>query len=202
MMRLSLKARSPNTAPKLRHPAQPLENAIMGRLAWVNRLLLWVCGGWFFLTVSVGYVAIANFSQLKPERLPEAETVLGQFGDAKAKARTLRYVASELNRHFFSVYGWANLMLAAVALVLVSTSPRKSRWRTFAILACFAIAAIGILYLTPTLIDLGRQIDFVPQEQMPEPVGQFYLFHRLNEGLELLKLVLLTGVSVSLVRTP
>ncbi|MFZ0257418.1 MAG: DUF4149 domain-containing protein [Gammaproteobacteria bacterium] len=174
----------------------------MSSLSWVDRLLLWICGGWFFLTVCVGYVATANFSQLQPERLREAETVLGHRGDANAKARTLRYVASELNRHFFSVYGWANLTLAAVALVLVGTSGRKTRWRTLALITCFGIAAIGALYLTPTLVDLGRQIDFVPREPVSEPVRQFYVFHRLNEGLELLKLILLTGVTVSLIRSP
>ncbi|MGF1615236.1 MAG: hypothetical protein ACFCVA_15380 [Gammaproteobacteria bacterium] len=172
----------------------------MGSSAWFNRLLLWICGGWFFLTISIGYVAIANFSQLQPQRLPAVETALADVMDAQAQATTLRYVASELNRHFFSVYGWANLTLAAAALVLVSTSGRMLRWRTAALAVCFGIAALGALYLTPTLIDLGRQIDFLPREPAPDPVRQFYRLHRLSEGLELLKLVLLTGVSVSLVR--
>ncbi|MGC1955973.1 MAG: DUF4149 domain-containing protein [Gammaproteobacteria bacterium] len=175
---------------------------MMSSLTWVDRLLLWICGGWFFLTVCVGYVATANFSELQPERLRQAESVLEPMGDAPAKARTLRYVASELNRHFFSVYGWINLGLAAVALVLVGTSGRRTRWRTLALMLCFGIAAVGVLYLTPTLIDLGRQIDFVPREPVSEPVRQFYVFHRLNEGLELLKLILLTGVTVSLIRSP
>jgi hypothetical protein len=174
----------------------------MGSRVWVDRLLLWVCGGWVILTVSVAYVATANFSQLEPERIRDAETVFGPMGDEKAKAKTLRYIASELNRHFFSVYGWANLTLAAVALVLFSTSGRKTPWRTVAFVICFGIAAVGVLYLTPTLIDLGEQIDFVPRKPASEAVRQFYSLHRLNEGLELLKLMLLTGVSVSLIRTP
>lgn len=202
MSSLSLKARSTSIKPWLRRALQPLENAMMNRLVWVDRLLLWVCGGWVVLTISVGYVATANFSQLEPERMRNAETVLRHMGDPEAKARTLRYVASELNRHFFSVYGRANLTLAAVTLVLFSTSGRKTRWRTVALMTCFGIAAVGVLYLTPTLIDLGRQIDFVPREPASEAVRQFYLFHGLNEGLELLKLVLLTGVTVSLVGAP
>ncbi len=172
----------------------------MTSLAWVDRLLLWVLGGWFLLTVSVGYVATANFSQLEPERLRGAETVLERLGDNKASS--LRYVASELNRHYFSVYGWANLTLAAVALLLFATSAGKTRWRTAALVTCFIIAAGGVFYLTPTLIELGRQIDFVPRSRASEELRQFYLLHGLNEGLELLKLALLTGVSVSLVRAP
>lgn len=172
----------------------------MAHVAWIDRLLLWICGGWFFLTVAVGYVATANFRQLEPDRFHQPQAVFAQIKDAEAKAVALRYIASELNRHFFSVYGWANLALAAVALLLASRSARRSRWRTVALTACFGIAALGVFYLTPTLIDLGRQIDFVPREPPLEPVKQFYLLHGLNEGFELLKLILLTGVSASLIR--
>lgn len=172
----------------------------MTRLIWVDRLLLWVLGGWFFLTVAVGYVATANFSQLEPERLRGAETVFGHLDDTTASS--LRYIASELNRHYFSVYGWVNLTLATVALVLLGASARSNRWRTAALVTCLGIAAVGVLYLTPTLIDLGRQIDFVPRTGVSEPVRQFYLFHGLSEALELLKLVLMTGVTVRLVRRP
>lgn len=162
---------------------------------WASRALLWLLGGWFLLTLFVAYMAGANFRVLDPQALRNADEVYGAI-PAEDRRGSLRYAASELNRHHFLVYNATQTILAGAALLLFVLARRP--WRTALVLHlfCLALCAVFLFYFTPELAGRGRRIDFMRREPMPPEVRDFYRLHGLNVALEMAKLGAIALLSV------
>src|SRR4029077_12356597 len=75
----------------------------------------------------------------------------------------LRYLSSELNRLYFTLWNVAQLVLGWFALWLADRRARRG------IAAVLAIGGPMLVYLTPSIVSLGRSLDFVPRD--PSPPG-------------------------------
>lgn len=169
---------------------------------WAGRLLLWFLGGWVFLTVVLGYVAGSNFRVLDPDRLRNADAVYGGFETPEERRLALRYAASELNRHYFVHFTLVQVGLGAVSLALLVLSGEAGPWRATALSGALLVSGFFATSLTPEIVERGRAIDFVAREPEPPPeVDTFYRLHALYLGLDGAKLLLLAGLTVSLVRS-
>lgn len=170
---------------------------------WARNLLLWLLGGWLFLSVSMAFVASANFRVLDVERLRQADQIYAEIPAGEERRRDLRYAASEINRYLFSAYSDVHLVIAGAAfgLVWIVRLPRRRMlWIAPALGLGLALALLFALWFTPTMVELGRQIDFMARDPAPPPVRRFFQLHQINVTLEMVKLALIAAVTAALVR--
>jgi hypothetical protein len=171
--------------------------------AWARHLLLWLLGGWIFLSVTMAFVASANFRVLDPAHLRQADQIYAEIPAGAERLRDLRYAASEINRYLFSVYSSVHLVVAAAAfalLWLVPMPPRRRLWITASLGLALVFAVVFAAWFTPTMVALGRAIDFLPRDPAPPEVVRFYQLHGVNVTMEMLKLALLAAATAGLVR--
>lgn len=169
-------------------------------------------GAWLTGTCVVAWVAAQNFFMI--DRLLD-EPTSAAFAAAvdklpQGEARmTLRYLSSELNRYYFSAWGWIGIGLG-FALLGISTklespppdedgSPRRKQLRIgFGLMT--AISAALVLYLTPQIVDVGRQLDYVLPTATHAARAPFGKLHGLYSSLELLKLLIGLWMCIVLTR--
>jgi len=167
-----------------------------------NRALgatVWLVAAWLAVTVVVSYVAGANFVLMKPAGLPRAEDAFGPMIHEPAGTLGLRYLAGELNRHFFAVYGWTQMLLGAAAVGCFLVSGRKSRVIVALLGLSFATTLLFHFHLVPDIVEIGRRLDLVPREPMTPDREAFDALHKLSVRVEVGKLVLLAWASALLV---
>ncbi len=118
---------------------------------------------------------------------------VGELSDEGLRA-ALRYQASEVNRLFFSQWGWIQIPLAAVTLFLAWFTG-CGRAATVVIAAMLAIVTVLAFYVVPETVLLGRLIDFAPEADLPDVRGKFWTLHHSYTGLDMLKFALGLGAA-------
>lgn len=166
-----------------------------------TKIMLWLLGAGFVLSVTMGYVASANFRVVDPESLRNADEVFASFEEGDPRRMALRYVASELNRHFFSVYTYLHTGLFGVAAVLYFLARLKSRIVFLGLGFGVGLSLLYLFYFTPVLTEIGREIDFMSRDPKPPQVERFYSIHGVNIVLEMIKLGLILLMSAILLRS-
>jgi hypothetical protein len=164
------------------------------------RLLLFLIGGWLFLSIAMSYTASANFAILKPATLRDSDAVYAAIPAGEARTQALRYAASEINRALFTTYNRVQLGLAVVCLFLNASIGTRSLLRRFLLLLCVGLAALFVFNLTPWMVSRGREIDFMPRTPEPAAVTDFKRMHSINVALEMVKMVALLVVAVAVIR--
>ena len=53
-----------------------------------------------------------------------------------------------------------------------------------------AIVVLMLVYLTPAIVSLGRELDFVPRDPAPPGMSRFWVLHAAYTSMEMLKLAL------------
>ena len=89
------------------------------------------------------------------------------------------------------MWNWSQLVLGATALWLIvgRTRPEAYAARTGrVIVAMLAVVVLMLVYLTPAIVSLGRELDFVPRNPEPPGMQRFWILHAAYTSLELLKL--------------
>ncbi|MDA0205347.1 MAG: hypothetical protein O3A53_19460 [Acidobacteria bacterium] len=158
-----------------------------------------VLGGWALGTLFMWTVATQNFATVdrilaEPPSAFQSMTANLDSGHAR---EILRYEASELNRLYFDRWGYAQVLLALLAVALAWKGSRRLRAGVFAA----AVIAVGLqVYVVPETIRIGRIIDFQPRA--PETVRQteFWRLHNAYTGLDMLKLLTIAGCGIALLR--
>src|SRR5262245_18861449 len=142
-----------------------------------QRCALALVGAWVMGTIAVATVAAENFYTI--DRLLAVRSnsafvqVVDRLGAAEARD-LLRYLASELNRLYFQIWGWTQLAIGvAVVLLMRHTAPARARRGAAAMLA---IAAV-LLAMTPMIVRVGRSLDFVPRDPQPQAMRLFWILH-------------------------
>jgi hypothetical protein len=169
-----------------------------------QRWALVVIGAWLMGSVAMSVVATENFYSV--DRLLAASPnarfnsmvqTLGQ----PASRELLRYLSSELNRLYFQMWNVAQLVLGVLALWLVTQSPAPESTATMSvssaarrpavigIVAMLATVALMLAYLTPAIVSLGRELDFVPRDPAPPGMSRFWVLHAAYTSLEMIKLL-------------
>ena len=158
-------------------------------------------GMWLAGSAVIAWTAAENFFMI--DRLLD-EPTNASFSAAVEKlpngeARmTLRYLSSELNRYYFSAWGWIGLGLGFALLGIISKLGSQ-RLRIGTGIMLF-ISAVGVFYLTPQIIDVGRQLDYVLPTNEPATRSIFGRLHAAYSSLELVRLAIGLWMCVVLVR--
>jgi hypothetical protein len=159
-----------------------------------DRWALVVMGAWLAGSICSSVVATENFYTI--DRLlassPNAafSHAVQQLGQPQARD-LLRYLSSELNRLYFQMWNWTQLVLGATVLWLIvgRTRPDAYAARTGrVIVAMLATVVLMLVYLTPAIVSLGRELDFVPRNPEPPGMQRFWILHAAYTSLEMLKL--------------
>ena len=109
----------------------------------------------------------------------------------------LRYLASEINRTYFRAYGWGQIALGSVLLVLLLLKAPRDTFSLVVVAGMLFIVLILTLGVMPQIIALGRNIDFLPRSPAPPDYQRFWKLHMMFSGLDTAKLL---GGFVVLVR--
>ena len=107
------------------------------------------------------------------------------FGRANSRD-VLRYLVSELNRLFFQLWNLAQFGIGGAVLWLVWGVPRASRLRGL-LLGMLAVVVFLTVWVTPEILTVGRNLDFVARDPEPPTLRRFGMLHATYTILELLK---------------
>ena len=150
-----------------------------------------ILSGWVAMTVCMWFAASGSFATVN-RVLRESNS---QFTDAAKPLRAdqtrvlLRYLTSEINRTYFRAYGWAQLVLGGILLSLLLRQAPRDVFNLALAGGMLAAAAVLTLYITPEIVTLGRQIDFVPRDPAPPGMARFRALHGAFTGLDGAKLL-------------
>jgi hypothetical protein len=167
-----------------------------------QRLILCLLGAWLMGSLMLFAVAPKNFhlidELLASSGNPGFRHATEQLGQGAAR-ELLRYLASELNRAFFSWWNMAQVLLGGAA-VWATWGRTEQRWPRALVAAALILVLLLLLVLTPQIISVGRSLDFVPRTPAPPQLGRFQLLHVLYTGLDLVKVLCLGLATVQLLR--
>jgi len=171
-----------------------------------RNLLILVLGLWLGGSLVVGAVTSYNFAGFADlfERNPALAAHAGfDPADAEAKRTSLLWVhASELNRVLFDYWNRGQLVLGILAVILALLSRSGRLVPALLSLALLLVVAIHFA-IEPRVIELGRQLDFVPRTPPPPQVEPFQRLHGLYFSAELLRLALVVlGAALLVLRRP
>jgi hypothetical protein len=156
-----------------------------------QRWALVVLGVWLMGSICTSIVATQNFYTV--DRLlanqdgHRAFAATVQKLGRPAARELLRYLSSELNRLYFQMWNAAQLVLGAIALWLLADSRTQDAAFT-CVAGMFAVVVLMLVYLTPAIVSLGRELDFVPRDPAPPGMSRFWVLHAAYTSLEMLKL--------------
>lgn len=157
----------------------------------MRALLITLLGGWIVGTLLIAFTATQNFRMV--DRLLSAPTT--EFSHAITplahnEARgILRYLASELNRLYFSTWGLTQLVFGAT-IVVAALGLRPLDRTVITVAATIFIIVIALLLLNWLLLPLGRSLDFVPRTLVSHELARFRKLHLAYTIFDLLKLAL------------
>lgn len=112
----------------------------------------------------------------------------------------LRFEAAELNRHYFYYWGWAQLLLAMLVLVILFDATSGNKFTMVTMVAILLVLVLQHFLVQPAVLELGRGLDFAAADQMLEERRAFRTYHTYFSALEVIKLglVIVLGVRMML----
>jgi hypothetical protein len=174
----------------------------MGTRSRLRLLLVLSLGLWIGGSIVIWGVATYNFAGVANtlERNTKlAERAGFEPGDTVAMKQSVLWVhSSELNRWYFETWGYAQIGVAAVALVLAILA-RSKAWITCLVLIALGLAVYSALYLTPEIVGVGRSLDFVPREPPPETLPRFGRLHGISLAVDFGRGLLLIVAALGLI---
>lgn len=157
-----------------------------------------VLGIWIGITLFMWFAAGRSFATVERVLLsqnPQYVKITKTLSPTETR-ELLRNLASEINRTFFSAYGWAQVILGIALLILLLRQTPRDIPALAITGAMLAIVLVLALVVTPQIITLGRSIDFVPRNPPPPEIGRFGMLHGAYTGLDGLKLLAGLGLLV------
>jgi hypothetical protein len=157
-----------------------------------SRLLaIVILSAWLTMTLCMWFAATGSFGTVR-RVLQGGNPQLVETTRSLSPDQTrlvMRHAASEINRTYFRAYGWAQLALAAILLMLLLHPTPRDTAALVVVGIMAAVVAALTFYVTPEVIALGRQIDFVPRDPAPPEMSRFRMLHGAFTVLDGLKLV-------------
>ncbi len=157
-----------------------------------HRWSLVVMGVWLMGSICMSVVATENFYTvdrvLAAPGKPAFADLVQKLGQPAAR-ELLRYLSSELNRLYFQMWNVAQIVLGVGALWLLAGARKRDPAGTL-VGAMLAIVVLMLVYLTPAIVSLGRELDFVPRDPAPPGLSRFWVLHAAYTSLEMLKLAI------------
>jgi hypothetical protein len=156
-----------------------------------QRWAMFAMGAWLAGSVMVAIVAAENFYTIDRLLAGSGSRVFTSEVARVGRSETrdlLRYLSSELNRHYFRLWNFAQLAIGLLVLGLIAHDPSAARAR-WGVVAMVGLVAVATVWLTPQIISVGRSLDFVPRDPLPSSMQQFWMLHGAYTFLESSKLV-------------
>lgn len=169
-------------------------------------LLFFILGAWLGGSVILGAVVTYNFAGVEDlfARNPRlAEHAGFELSDEQAKKTSLLWVhSSELNRVFFQAWNRTQLVLGGLAVVLALRVHARLP-SILLLLGATALVAYIHLVVEPQILDLGRQLDFLPRIPPPPALEPFQENHGVYFTLETARVLLVAAAALLLLfRSP
>src|SRR5437867_12115198 len=144
----------------------------MGR---AHMMALALLGAWPGLTLLMRFVAAGRFSTV--DRVLRAPSPpLSEAAERIGHERTrmvLRYLASEINRNCFNVYGWGQVALGALLLALLFRQIPRDGAALVIAGVMLGLVILMTLVITPAIVAIGRSIVFLPRYTPPADLPSF-----------------------------
>ena len=167
------------------------------RLQTARSWAIFCMGLWLMGTVAMAVIATQNFwtvnRLLHAQPNPKFAADVEKLGYDEAH-NLLYYLSSELNRLYFQYWNLAQLAIGILGLWLVVKIPDayKAKW---GIVAMLGIVLFLTALITPRMVSLGRDLDFVARTPLPPGMRTFGLLHAaytVFDGIELILGILVT----------
>ena len=114
---------------------------------------------------------------------------MGERAGQPAPRGLMLYLSAEVDRLSFQVWDAGRLVMGIVTLWLrASRRPGGLGPAAKGVIAMLAIVVLMLVYLTPAIVSLGRELDFVPRDPAPPGMSRFWVLHAAYTSLEMLKL--------------
>jgi hypothetical protein len=163
----------------------------------LRRFACLLLGMWIGGSIFMALVATQNFRSV--DRLLEAPAAqasrqIQSMGWETART-FLRYQVSEQNRFYFEHWELAQLLLGAGLFLLLLFGTSVGRGELALSISMMLVVAVMHWLLTPNIVSLGRQIDFVAREVASPERSRFWTFHAAYSTLEIVKLLFGLGLA-------
>ena len=145
-----------------------------------------ILGAWLAGTLFMWFAATRSFRTvdrvLKASR-PEFELAVLPLGRDRTRT-VLRYLASEINRTYFRLYGWVQVLLGVMLILLLARQVPRDTVAVVLVGVMLGLVLILTLVIQPQIVALGRSIDFVPRDPAPPAMPRFWMLHGMFTGLD------------------
>ena len=153
-------------------------------------------------TVFIAIVATQNFYTidrlLAAQPNPAFGAAVNKLGAPEAR-ELLRYLSSELNRLYFQYWNMAQLLIGIFVLWIIMKLPHSRRVKWY-VVAMLAVVLVLTIVITPQMLYVGREIDFVPRDPQTPRLRTFGLLHAAYTLLDAIEMILGIMVTVWLMR--
>lgn len=170
-----------------------------------RRLACVMLGAWLGCSLFMTAVATTNFrivdQLLDIPTVPAAAKQFQALGHTAAR-HMMRHQASEINRFFFEAWGLTQIVLSCTVLgvIVFGVRARSGQLKTMMGLAGFALLLVLInqFVITPTIVGVGRVLDFSELSQFAAERARFWNYHRAYSTLEVAKMLVCAALTVIL----
>ena len=133
--------------------------------------------------------------------VPAAAKQFQALGPVAAR-HMMRYQAGEINRYFFETWGLMQIALAIIVIgvIVFAVRARATQLKVMLALSGFALLLVLInqFVITPSVIGLGRVLDFSDPAAFPAERARFWNYHRAFSTLEVVKMLLCAALTAVL----
>ena len=170
-----------------------------------RRFACLILGAWMGCSLFMTALATTNFrlvdQLLDIPTVPAAAKQFQALGPVAAR-HMMRYQAGEINRYFFEAWGLVQIALAAtvIGVIVFAVRARAVQLKTMIGLSAAALLLVLInqFVITPSVIGIGRVLDFSDPAAFPAERARFWNYHRAYTTLELGKMLICAGLTVAL----
>jgi MFS superfamily sulfate permease-like transporter len=168
-----------------------------------RRLVSFLLGLWIGGSLFMAFVATQNFrsvDRLLGDAGARAEPLLRTLGQPEARM-LFRHFVSEQNRFYFVTWEWAQLLIGALVLLLMTLGSREHKVTIGLAAAMVAIVLVFRFILTPQITELGRVLDFQSPDLPSDTRNRFRELHTAYSSAEVVKWILgLAVIGIMIVR--
>jgi hypothetical protein len=152
-----------------------------------RRFACFLLGAWLAGGLFMDMVATQNFrsvDRLLAKPVPPAAQQLDKLGSDDARL-LLRHQVSEQNRWYFETWGFAEIVLGVLILLILVFGSTENNFSLLLALLMLLVAIVQRSTLTPQIVVLGRIIDWIPIDQPSPERSRFWMLHKAFVSLEL-----------------
>jgi hypothetical protein len=157
-----------------------------------------ILGAWIMSTFCMWFAATRSFatvdSVLKRSD-PQFVAITKPLAEGSPRI-VLHYMASEVNRTLFWGYGALQIGLGLFLMLLVWRQTPRRALDTALVAVMLGLSFILTLAITPMLVSIGRDIDFLPRNPPPPVMPRFWALHGCFTGLDSVKLLAGIGLLI------